>query len=70
MKVSYDKATDTFYLFLTDQAETVARDVGKGILVKFDENNKPVGVVIHDFEQRFKKPEPSAIDIPLNILVS
>ena len=65
MKLSYDKVTDTLYLFLGDQLNTVARDIGNGILVKVNENKKVVGVIVHNFEQHFPSQEASdTLDIP------
>ena len=65
MKLSYDKATDTLYVFVGDQKDTVARDVGNGILVKYDKkSNKPVGAIVHDFERRFKV-EQEPVEIPV-----
>ena len=65
MKLSYDKATDTLYLFAGDQNGTVARDVGNGMLVKYDKSNRPVGVIVHNFEQRFKTEEQGTLEIPI-----
>jgi len=65
VKLSYDKATDTLYVFVGDQKDTVARDVGNGILVKYDKkSNKPVGAIVHDFERRFKV-EQEPVEIPV-----
>jgi uncharacterized protein YuzE len=64
MKVSYDHITDTLYLFVGDQTATVARDIGDGILVKYNQNNKAVGAIIHNFEQHFKTQEHITLDIP------
>lgn len=65
MKLSYDKLTDTLYIFLGGQTNTVARDVGNGMLVKYNrKTHKAVGAVIHDFEKRFKK-EQTPLEIPV-----
>ena len=65
MKISYDKSTDTLYLFLGEQANSVARDVRNGMLVKYNKDtNKPVGAVIHDFESRFKKQD-QPLEVPV-----
>ena len=65
MKLSYDKTTDTLYVFVGDQKDTVARDTGNGVLIKYDKrSNKPVGAIIHDFERRFKV-EQEPLDIPV-----
>ena len=64
MKISYDKFTDTLYLFTAEQLNTVARDAGNGVLLKYNkETNRPVGAVIHDFEKRFKF-EQKPLEIP------
>ena len=65
MKLSYDKATDTLYVFIGNQEETVARDAGNGVLIKYDKrSNKPVGAIIHDFERRFNVTS-DAVEIPV-----
>ena len=66
MKISYDGQTDTLYVFTGEQANTVARDMGNGILLKYNsEDKKVVGAIIHDFEARFKKPHSSVVEIPV-----
>ena len=66
MKLSYDERTDTLYMFIGDQNNTVARDIGNGILLKYKTGaNKAVGAVIHDFEARFKKENSSFVEIPV-----
>ena len=64
MKISYDKITDTLYIFTSDQENTVARDVGNGVLIKYSKkSNKPVGAIVHDFEKRLKI-EQQPVEIP------
>lgn len=67
MKLSYDKLTDTLYVFVGDQTDTIARDVGNGMLLKYDKKtNKTVGAIIHDFEKRFKiEQEPLEVPVPV-----
>ncbi|MBI3251750.1 MAG: DUF2283 domain-containing protein [Candidatus Omnitrophica bacterium] len=67
MKISYDDLTDTLYVFFDSQADTIARDMGNGLLLKYQKkNNKVVGAVVHDFESRFKMRQSSFVEIPAN----
>ena len=68
MKISYDDRTDTLYVFTGDQAGTIARDVGNGVLLKYQkETNRVVGAVVHDFQARFKKEHASFVEIPVGV---
>ena len=65
MKISYDDTTDTLYVFFDGQSETVARDMGNGLLIKYQKgSNKMVGAIVHDFESRFKMSQESFVEIP------
>ncbi len=65
MKISYDDRTDTLYVFFGNQSDTVARDMGNGLLLKYHrDDNKVVGAVVHDFESRFKMRQSSFVEIP------
>ena len=57
ISISYDKNTDTFFLYLIDgNRKSIAKDMGGGIIVQIDQNTKePLGFVVHDFEARFSK---------------
>lgn len=64
LRISYDHNTDTLYLFVGDQENSIARDAGKGILIKYNQKtNQPVGAIVHDFEARFSK-QNKPFDIP------
>ncbi len=66
MKISYDDKTDTLYVFFGDQANTVARDAGNGLLLKYHKDNKKVvGAIVHDFEARFRMQQSSFVEIPV-----
>ena len=69
MSVSYDKNTDTFYLYLGDEVRgSIARDIGKGILVQLDPKSKQmIGVIVHDFEARFSSTNGERATLPLPI---
>ena len=57
VNVSYDKNTDTFYLYFSDEPKkSIIRDTGNGILLQLDaETKRPIGAIVHDFEARFAK---------------
>ena len=69
ISVSYDKNTDTFYMYLCDEPrKSIIRDTGNGILIQLDaETKQPIGAVIHNFETRFSKNNQGkpALSIPL-----
>ena len=66
MKISYDDRTDTLYVFTGDQTNSVARDIGNGVLIKYQQGaNKVVGAIVHDFEARFKKQPSAFVEIPV-----
>ena len=68
MKISYDDRTDTLYVFMDNQEDTVARDMGNGLLLKFKKNtHKVVGAVVHDFESRFKMRQSEFVEIPVKV---
>ncbi len=70
ISLSYDPNTDTLYLTFGNLKGSIARDVGKGILIQHNAKTKrPVGAIIHDFEQRFSgKTHPCRIPFVSAIL--
>ena len=70
MSLSYDHATDTLYIYFGDMKDSVARDKGNGILIQYNrKTNIPVGAIVHDFEQRFKKTS-NLCELPLGDLIT
>ena len=69
ISVSYDKNTDTFYMYLCDEPrKSIVRDTGNGVLIQLDaETKQPIGAVIHNFETRFSKNNQgkTAVQIPI-----
>ena len=65
IEITYEKETDTLHIFAGDQRNSVARNIGNGILVQYNLRlKKPVGAIIHDFERRFKI-EQEPLEIPV-----
>lgn len=53
MRIRYDERTDTGYIYLRDDEEPrpkvdEAEEVAPGVIVDFDEEDKPVGIEIYD----------------------
>ena len=69
ISVSYDKETDTFFLYLSDsKRQSIAKDMGKGIVIQLDvETKQPLGFVVHDFEARFSSADErrASLRLPL-----
>ena len=45
MKISYDKATDSLYIHLTDRASVDSDEIKDGVALDFDANGAVVGIV-------------------------
>ncbi len=64
VSIFYERVTDTLHIFIDKQKNSVARSVGNGVLVQYNrKTNKPVGAIIHDFEQR-SMDQAHAIEVP------
>ena len=63
ISIGYDHNADALYFNVCKAKKTIARDVGNGVLVLFNaETKEPIGLVIHDFEERFsQKDEPCEV---------
>lgn len=65
VEIIYEKETDTLHIFTGNQRNSVARDIGNGILMQYNLRlKKPVGAIIHDFEGRFSKAH-SSLKVPI-----
>ncbi len=58
MKISYDQASDSLYVHLTNQAGSDAAEVESGVVVDVDPSGATVGIDIQQASQRadFTKP--------------
>jgi uncharacterized protein YuzE len=52
MKLSYDPATDSLYIHLTDKPSVDSDEVSDGVVLDYDENGVLVGI---DVQQASKK---------------
>ena len=64
VKIFYERETDTLPIFTGRQTNSVARNVGHGVIVQYNrKTNLPVGAIVHDFERR-SKDQAHAIEVP------
>ena len=52
MKVSYDKASDSLYVYLTDRAGSTADAIEDGVVLDFDASGATVGIDIQHASHR------------------
>ena len=58
VSVNYDPHTDTLYFASGDLRNSLAKDIGDGVLIQYHAHTKKiVGFIIHDFEGRFSRKE-------------
>jgi len=52
MKIAYDKATDSLYVHLTDNASVKSDEVTDGVVLDFNANGALVGIDVQQASQR------------------
>lgn len=52
MNISYDKATDSLYIHLTDRASVESDEVRDGVVLDFDANGALVGIDVQRASER------------------
>lgn len=52
MNISYDKATDSLYIHLTDRASVESDEVRGGVVLDFDANGALVGIDVQHASER------------------
>ncbi len=46
MKINYDPKADALYIQLTQKPVKESNEIGKGIIIDYDEGNEPVGIEV------------------------
>jgi uncharacterized protein YuzE len=68
MKISYDQATDSLYIHLTDRASVDSDEVQEGVVLDFDANGALVGIDLQHASQRVDINNLSVSKLPLGQL--
>jgi uncharacterized protein YuzE len=68
MKISYDQATDSLYIHLSDRASVDSDEVQDGVVLDFDANGALVGIDLQHASQRVDINNLSVSKLPLGHL--
>jgi len=68
MKISYDKATDSLYIHLTDRPSVDSDEVNDGVVLDFDNDGALVGIDVQHASQRADIRSLSVLKLPLDEL--
>ena len=68
MKISYDQATDSLYIHLSDRASVDSDEVQEGVVLDFDANGALVGIDLQHASQRVDINNLSVSKLPLGQL--
>ena len=68
MKISYDQATDSLYIHLTDRASVDSDEVQDGVVLDFDAHGALVGIDLQHASQRVDIHNLSVSNLPLGPL--
>jgi len=68
MKISYDKATDSLYIHLTDRPSVDSDEVNDGVVLDFDKDGALVGIDVQHASQRADIRSLSVLKLPLEEL--
>ncbi len=70
MKISYDKATDSLYIHLSDRASVESDEVNDGVVLDFDANGALVGIDLQHASKRMDINSLSVSKMPLGELLA
>lgn len=70
MKISYDKATDSLYIHLSDRTSVESDEVNDGVVLDFDANGALVGIDLQHASQRMDINSLSVSKLPLGQLLA
>lgn len=70
MKISYDKATDSLYIHLSDRASVDSDEVKDGVVLDFDANGALVGIDVQHASQRADIHNLSVSHLPPGVLLA
>ena len=65
MRIRYDPIADAFYIKLRDQPIQESDEVGKGIIVDYDEEGEAVGIEVLKASQFFEGKREISIQLEL-----
>ncbi len=65
MKISYDPNADALYIKLTDKKILESDDLGKGLIVDYDEEGEPVGIELLKASRLFGGKKEVSIELAL-----
>ena len=68
MKISYDQATDSLYIHLSDRASVNSDEVQDGVVLDYDANGALVGIDLQHASQRMDINNLSVSKLPLGLL--
>jgi len=68
MKISYDKATDSLYIHLSERASVESDEVNDGVVLDFDANGALVGIDVQHASQRMDINSLSVSKLPIGEL--
>jgi uncharacterized protein YuzE len=68
MKISYDQATDSLYIHLSDRASVHSDEVQDGVVLDYDANGALVGIDLQHASQRVDINNLSVSKLPLEQL--
>lgn len=68
MKLSYDQATDSLYIHLTDRPSVDSDEVSDGVVLDFDENGALVGIDVQQASQKADIQNLAVLHLPLREL--
>jgi len=70
MKISYDKATDSLYIHLSDRPSVDSDEVNDGVVLDYDANGTLVGIDVQHASQRADIKNLSVSHLPLEQLLA
>ncbi|GAB3498516.1 hypothetical protein GCM10027399_23790 [Curvibacter fontanus] len=70
MKISYDKATDSLYIHLSDRPSVDSDEVNDGVVLDYDANGALVGIDVQHASQRADIKNLSVSHLPLEQLLA
>ncbi len=66
LRISYDRMADVLYLAIGEPKPGVDEEVTAGVYIRVDEEtNRPLGLMVVDFERRFSKPIEQTLPIDI-----
>lgn len=70
MKISYDQATDSLYIHLSDRTSVESDEVQDGVVLDYDANGALVGIDLQHASQRMDINSLQVSKMPLGVLLA